>query len=90
MKDVYYAPDELKQGQLNIFKDNIKPNRRLEDLLLQVFLDCGVDLSLSIAMGNIDEKKVMRPKGIGGLRLTGVITDWQGVPEMSRNRPISL
>ena len=58
MKDVYYAPDELKQGNLELFKDHIKPDRRPEDLLFQVFLDWGLDLTLPIAKKTIDGKKV--------------------------------
>ncbi len=56
MKDVYYTPDELKQGNLELFKDHIKPDRRPEDLLFQVFLDWGLDLSLPIAKETIDGK----------------------------------
>jgi len=48
MADVYYTPDALQQGQLKIFTDNIKPDRTPEDLLFQVLLDWGVDLSLPI------------------------------------------
>lgn len=48
MKDVYYTPDQLKQGDLEQFTDNIKDDRSAEDLLFQVLLDWGVDLSLTI------------------------------------------
>jgi adenine-specific DNA-methyltransferase len=48
MKDVYYTPDQLKQGDLEQFTDNIKDDRSAEDLLFQVLLDWGVDLSLPI------------------------------------------
>jgi adenine-specific DNA-methyltransferase len=48
MADVYYTPDDLKQAQLELFTDNIKPDRTPEDLLFQVLLDWGVDLSLPI------------------------------------------
>jgi len=58
MKDVYYTPDELKQGNLDLFKDHIKPDRRPEDLLFQVFIDWGLDLSLPIAKETIDGKTV--------------------------------
>ena len=57
MKDVYYAPDELKQENMELFKDPIKPDRRPEDLLFQVFLDWGLDLTLPIAKETIDGKK---------------------------------
>ncbi len=58
MKDVYYTPDELKQGSLDLFKDNIKPDRRPEDLLFQVMLDWGLDLALPIAKQTISDKTV--------------------------------
>jgi adenine-specific DNA-methyltransferase len=48
MADIYYTPDAIEQGQLKIFTDNIKPDREPEDLLFQVLLDWGVDLSLPI------------------------------------------
>jgi adenine-specific DNA-methyltransferase len=58
MKDVYYIPDAMKQENLELFKDHIKPDRRPEDLLFQVFLDWGLDLSLPIAKETIDGKTV--------------------------------
>lgn len=48
MADVYYTPDAIEQDQLPFFTDNIKPDRKPEDLLFQVLLDWGVDLSLPI------------------------------------------
>jgi len=58
MKDVYYTPDELQQGNLDLFKNHIKPDRRPEDLLFQVFIDWGLDLTLPIAKETIDGKTV--------------------------------
>ncbi len=58
MRDVYYTPDELKQGNLELFKDHIKPDRRPEDLLFQVFIDWGLELTLPIAKETIDGKTV--------------------------------
>jgi adenine-specific DNA-methyltransferase len=60
MKDVYYTPDELKQANLELFKDHIKPDRNPEDLLFQVILDWGLydGLSLPIAKETIDGKTV--------------------------------
>ncbi|SFL14933.1 adenine-specific DNA-methyltransferase [Nitrosomonas aestuarii] len=48
MADVYYMPDAIEQNQLEVFIDNIKPDRTPEDLLFQVLLDWGVDLTLPI------------------------------------------
>ena len=56
MKDVYYAPGELTQGSLLDAVEHIKPDRTAEDLLFQVMLDWGVDLSLPIAREEIDGK----------------------------------
>jgi len=58
MADVYYTPDAIDQGQLKIFTDNIKPDRKSEDLLFQVLLDWGVDLSLLIRKETIQGKTV--------------------------------
>lgn len=48
MKDIYYRPDQLSQADLFGAVDNIKPDRSAEDLLFQVLIDWGVDLSLPI------------------------------------------
>lgn len=58
MTDVYYAPDEFDQTKLDLFVDNIKPDRTAEDLLFQVMLDWGVDLALPIARESIQGKEV--------------------------------
>jgi adenine-specific DNA-methyltransferase len=58
MADVYYTPDTIEQGQLKILTDNIKPDRTPEDLLFQVLLDWGVDLSLPIRRETIQSKTV--------------------------------
>jgi adenine-specific DNA-methyltransferase len=63
MKDVYYTPDELKQNNLELFKDHIKPDRSPEDLLFQVFIDWGLDLALPIAKETIDGKTVFLVDG---------------------------
>jgi Adenine specific DNA methylase Mod len=58
MKDTYYRPDELEQGDLLDLIDNIKPDRTPEDLLFQVMLDWGVDLTLPIRRETIQGKAV--------------------------------
>ena len=52
MQDVYYTPKEFTEQDL--FADNVKSDRTAEDLLFQVMLDLGVELSATIeqrAMG---------------------------------------
>jgi adenine-specific DNA-methyltransferase len=58
MKDVYYKPDALRQDELFTHVDNIKDDRTPEDLLFQVLLDWGVDLSLPITEERIEAKRV--------------------------------
>ena len=58
MSDVFYAPDSLDKANLNLFVDNIKPDRTPEDLLFQVMLDWGVDLALPISKQAIQGKEV--------------------------------
>jgi adenine-specific DNA-methyltransferase len=58
MADVYYAPDALDKGQIDLLVDNIKPDRTPEDLLFQVMLDWGVDLTLPITKQTIQGKGV--------------------------------
>jgi adenine-specific DNA-methyltransferase len=58
MADVYYAPDALDKPDLDLFVDNIKPDRTPEDLLFQVMLDWGVDLGLPISKRVIQNKDV--------------------------------
>lgn len=58
MKDVYYSPDGVKQDDLFDQIDNIKEDRTPNDLLFQVLLDWGVDLSLPITEETISGKQV--------------------------------
>lgn len=58
MQDVYYNPTEVVQSLLDLTTDNIKPDRTPEDLLFQVMLDLGVELSSAIKETVIDGKKV--------------------------------
>lgn len=46
--DYYKRPDETTQDALALAVENIKPDRQPEDLLFQVMLDWGVELSLEI------------------------------------------
>ena len=58
MEDVYYSPADYNQGQMELFADNIKPDRTPEDLLFQVMLDLGILLSSDIQETEIAGKKV--------------------------------
>lgn len=61
MKDVYYTPNKLGQADMDDLTSNIKEERNSEDLLTQVMLECGLELSLP-----------METKQIGGTAVTYV------------------
>ena len=54
MKDIYYKPSEIGQGQLFDLVDNVKDDRSSEDLLYQVMLSLGLELSLKVEKQLID------------------------------------
>ncbi len=58
MKSVYYRPDELSQTDLLDTIDNIKEDRSAEDLLFQVLVDWGLDLTLPIRSKSVLQKTV--------------------------------
>ena len=56
MEEVYYTPQEFSMGSL--FKENVKADRSNEDLLFQVMLDLGIELSAKIETKQIAGKQV--------------------------------
>ena len=58
MKDVYFRPSEIKQVDLLNAVDNVKDDRTPEDLLFQVLVDWGVDLTVSIRRKALQSKTV--------------------------------
>lgn len=60
MQDVYYKPQDYDQKALDLFADNVKPDRTADDLLAQVMLDWGLPLSLKIEQATIIGKQVFK------------------------------
>ena len=58
MKNIYYRPDDLEQSDLLNMADNVKDDRTAEDLLFQVLVDWGVDLTLPIRRETVQDKTV--------------------------------
>lgn len=56
MNDVYYTPEEF--GLNTLFSENVKSDRTAEDLLFQVMLDLGIELSAKIEKQLIAGKEV--------------------------------
>jgi adenine-specific DNA-methyltransferase len=60
MQDVYYKPQDYSQVNLELFSDNVKPDRTPDDLLAQIMLDWGLPLSLKIEQAVISGKKIFK------------------------------
>lgn len=60
MKDVYYMPKDYKQENLELFATNIKEDRETEDLIAQVMLDWGLELSKRIEKVEVAGKEVYK------------------------------
>lgn len=56
MQDIYYTPKDFTPDDL--FADNVKEDRTAEDLLFQVMLDLGVELSATIEQRTMAGKQV--------------------------------
>jgi len=63
MEDVYYQPQTLDQGNMDMFASNIKADRTSEDLLTQVLLDWGLPLTLKTEKATIAGKEVFKVAG---------------------------
>jgi len=58
MNEIYYTPNNTNQNDLFSAVDNIKQDRSALDLLFQVLLDLGVDLTLPISQKTICGKTI--------------------------------
>ena len=92
MMDVYYLPDKIEQEKLALFTDNIKPDRSSEDLLFQVLLDWGVDLTLPVTREIISGREVFFVDGnalAACFEKTGEITE-EFCKELARREPLRV
>ena len=58
MTDVRRAPDLLAQADLALLAETVKPGRTAEDLLFEVLINRGLDLSAPIAVEQVDGREV--------------------------------
>lgn len=58
MNDVYFAPKDYHQNELDLFLDNVKPDRTDLDLLFGAMLDWGVQLSLPMSTEIVDGSSI--------------------------------
>ncbi|WP_407490033.1 site-specific DNA-methyltransferase [Acinetobacter baumannii] len=87
MKDVYYTPDALKQADMLDLATNIKEDRTSEDLLFQVMLDWGLELSLSIERKTVAGKEVFFVAGNSLVACFDELT-FDVVDEVAKEQPL--
>jgi len=90
MKDVYYRPDELSQQQLEMMVSNIKEDRTGEDLLIQVMLEWGLELSLPMEKRDISGKEVHFVAGNSLVACFDEGVSEELVREIAREKPLRV
>lgn len=87
MKEVYYTPDALKQSDLLDLTSNTKEDRTSEDLLFQVMLDWGLELSLPIERKHVAGKEVFYVAGNSLVACFDELT-FDVVDEVAKDHPL--
>jgi len=90
MAEVYYIPDATAQTDLLTRIDNIKAGRSPEDLLFQVLLDWGVDLTLPISRETVAGKTVFSVAGTALVACFDNGVDEVLVKELAARKPLRV
>jgi adenine-specific DNA-methyltransferase len=90
MRDVYYRPQDYKQDTLDIFADNVKPDRTADDLLAHVMLDWGLPLSLKIEQVAISGKNVYKVAGDSLYACFDHGIDEEFAKEIAKDKPLRI
>ena len=91
MKDNFYkTPNELEQGQLNLFETNIKDDRTPEDLLTQVILDLGLTLDLKIEEKRLSNNNVYYVEGNSLVACFDDELDFKIIDELASIKPLKV
>lgn len=90
MKDVYYHPSELKQESLLGNVDNVKNDRTPEDLLTQVILELGLELSLPVEQKKLNGNTVYCVQGNALVACFDDAIDFAIVDEIAKLEPLKV
>ncbi len=63
MADVRRLPDDTSQAALVGLEDSVKPDRSGEDLLFQILIDYGLELTMPISLEHIEGREVFVVEG---------------------------
>lgn len=90
MQEVYYKPQDYNQSNLDLFSDNIKPDRSADDLLAQVMLDWGLPLNLTINQEIISGKQVFKVANNSLYACFDKDIDEQFAKELAKDKPLRI
>jgi adenine-specific DNA-methyltransferase len=90
MQDVFYKPQDYKQASLELFADNVKPDRSADDLLAQVMLDWGLPLSLKIEQESVAGKLVFKVAGNSLFACFDKKIDEAFAKELAKEEPLRI
>lgn len=86
MEDVYYTPQEFDDQFL--FHENVKPDRSSEDLLFQVMLDLGMELSAKMETRQMAGKNVHFVDGNYLIACFDKDVNESAITEIARMKPV--
>ena len=90
MADTHYTADETEQADLLSRVENIRPDRSGEDLLFQVLVDWGVDLTLPIRRETVAGKTVFFVAETALLACFDTGVTEALVSELARHQPLRI
>jgi len=88
MEDIFYKPHEYNQKNLDLFADNIKPDRTPDDLFTQIMLNWGLKLSSKIEMIEVCGKQVFKVSENSFYACLDKDIDENFVKEISKENPL--
>jgi adenine-specific DNA-methyltransferase len=88
LTDVLRTVVDTQQTQLDLLTDSIKPDRTGEDLLFQVLLDWGLELSVPIARESLDNREVFVVDGGALIACFAESVSTSVIQELASRRPL--
>jgi adenine-specific DNA-methyltransferase len=88
MQDVYYNPNAMRQSLLDETIDNVKTDRTPLDLLFQVMLDLGVELSAKIEEKQVNGKTYFVVNGNDLIACFDEDIDNAVITEIAKQQPL--
>ena len=90
MQDVYKSPNDLKQGDLLGLADNIREDKKPEDILTSVILDLGLTLDLSIKEEKVGKNTIFNVDDGSLVACFDKNIDFSVIDEIAKTKPLKV